>query len=207
MMRFSILAVVLVVMAVAANPASSQQRGQSSYGAQPAAGQIADAERPMSIFNEQVRRFRFELEDTLVTSETAEGFMINHKARNQPEIIGAYPDSETNSLVVIGPPEAEHAIRVTLATWIVERQGLSPPPLKVQKRALEFRRKEVLQEMAALDIQSVGAESNKAAQLQARLQTFKDELNVVERKIEVVNRYIERLRETPGDSPKATAAR
>lgn len=201
MIRFSTLALVLVVAAFAVPSASAQQPMP------PAAAQLADAERPMSIFNDKVRRFKFELEETLVTAELAEDFMISYQGRKQPAIIGAYADAETNSLVVISSPEAEEAVRVHLAGWMVSRQGLSTPPLKVQKRALEFRRRVLLEGMADLEVALVAVDNAKAEQLQVRLATFKAELSVVERQIDVVNRYIERQHETPGSNAKSAVVR
>jgi hypothetical protein len=203
MRRFSILALVLLAAAFAASLSSSQERDRVP----PAAAQAADAERPMSIFNDKVRRFKFELEETLVTAEVAENFMLSYQGRKQPAIIGAYADAETNALVVISAPEAEEAIRVHLATWMVDRQGLSTPPLKVQKRTLEFRRKNVLEEMAQLEVQGVGVDQAKAEQLHARLAIFKAQLDVVERQIEIVQRYTALQNDAPAASAKSAAVR
>ncbi len=208
-MRFPILAAVLLAGYVVTSPCLSQDRAPKAVD-QPRAAEQDASEQPMSVFNDKVRRFRFCLENTPVTAETAEEFMVKYQGREQTEIIGAYADTETNSLVVVGPPEAEHAIRVTLARWIVDRQGLSPAPLEARRRELDFRRQELLGEMADLEIQLVAAEESKAEQLKSRLQFFEDELRVVERQMEVVNRYIERSRQTSSGAPAggtATAAR
>lgn len=199
MTRFPILAAVLLAAAAGTNPCFSQVQEPNAVD-QPRAAEQDAAERPMSVFNDKVRRFRFSLEDTPVTTETAEEFMVRYQGRDQIEIIGAYADAVTNSLVVVGPPEAEHAIRVTLAKWIVDRQGLSPAPLESRRRELEFRRQQLLGIMADLEIELVPAEG-KAEQLKSRLQAIEDELRVVESQMEVVNRYIERSRQTPSDAP------
>lgn len=207
-MRFPILASVLLAAAAVTSPGWSQVRESAAVGRPPAE---SDAEeRPMSVFNDKVRGFRFCLEGSPVTGETAEEFMVRYQGRDQTEIIGAYADTVTNSLVVVGPPEAEHAIRLTLARWIVDRQGLSPAPLESRRRELEFRRQEMLFAMADVEIELVAAEESKAEQLKVRLQACEDELRVVERQMEVVNRYIERSRQTTSEAPggpAATAAR
>lgn len=204
MMRFPILATVLFATAAGTNPCFSQVQERNAVDQSRAAEQDA-AQQPMSVFNDKVRRFRFCLEDTPVTAETAQEFMVKYQGRDQTEIIGAYADPVTNSLVVVGPPEAEQAIRTTLAKWIVDRQGLSPAPLEARRRGLEFRRQELLGEMADLEIQLVPAEG-KAEQLKSRLQAFEDELRVVERQMEVVSRYIERSKQTSRDAPGSAAA-
>ena len=208
-MRFPILAAVLLAMAAGTNLCYSQVREATAVD-QPCAEEQDAAQQPMSVFNDKVRRFRFCLENTPVTAEMAQEFMVKYQAREQTEIIGAYADPVTNSLVVVGPPEAEHAIRITLAKWIVDRQGLSPAPLESRRRGLESRRQELLGEMADLEIQKIATDGGKAEQLQLRLQVFEDKLRVIERQMEVVNRYIDRSRQTSSDAPAggtATAAR
>ena len=208
-MRFPILAAILLAGYFVISPCLSQDREPNAVDP-PRAGEQDAEERPMSVFNDKVRRFRFCLENTPVTAETAEEFMVKYEGRDQTEIIGAYADTVTNSLVVVGPPEAEHAIRVTLAKWIVDRQGLRPAPIESRGRGLQSRRQELLGLMADLEIQLVAAEMSKAEQLKVRLQMFEEELRVVERQMEVVTRYIERSKQTSRDAPggaTATAAR
>jgi hypothetical protein len=201
MMRFSTFVVALALAALTAAAASSQERN-------PAAAQAADSERPMSIFNDKVRRFKFELEDTVVTAETAEEFMISYQGRNRPPIIGAYADGETNSLVVLCAPEAEEAVRLHLASRIIDQVGLGlSSSLKVKLRGLESRRRTLLAEMAELDVALVEADEGKAEQLQVRLAKFKDLLSVVERQIAIVNRYIERQQDPAVSSAQAGVVR
>jgi hypothetical protein len=103
---------------------------------------VANAELSVSIFNDKLRRFKFRLEHTdVVTVEEAAAFMERYSSRDNPAIIGAYADPDANLLVVIGPPEAEQAIRNDLATAIIELQGIPGIPgngnLKIQKRTLQ----------------------------------------------------------------------
>jgi hypothetical protein len=192
MMRFQALLFVLLVTAAFVNRAAAQQHGPVATD-KPSVKAPA-AEKPMSIFNEKIRRYRFELDEMPITVETAEEFMVLHQPRNEPPIIGAYADSETNALVVVGPPEAEQPVRETLAKWMVQRQAGGLPSMNVHKRTLEFRRQKLLYAMASVEMQIVEAAGEKAKQHRDRLQAVEDELTVVEKQIEVVNKYVERLR-------------
>src|SRR5688500_9379991 len=151
MSRFLTVALLLMFAAALVSQVAAQERGQVSTP-QPLTKDL-QTEAPMSIFNDKVRRFRFELDAILITAETAEEFVVRHQARNKPPIIGAYADSETNSLVVIGPPEAEQPVRETLASWLVDHQAGGRSTLAVQKRTLEFRRTELLCIMAGLEVE------------------------------------------------------
>jgi hypothetical protein len=201
----SLVALVLAPASLMIAPAWSQEPGQIGH-ARPPAGDVsadpthaADGEPPMSIFNSQLRRFKFLLEHDVATMETAEVFMLRYKRPNNPRIVGAYPDARTNSLVVAGPPESEQAIRETLAEWIIESGGLGQsPPLAMQLRVLHHERTQCLVQMAEIEVLKVKAErsaedKSKAPQLAARLQSFADELETVERQIRVVRKYIDRL--------------
>lgn len=181
----------------AASGETKPQAQQVETGAHPPLANIS--EEPMSIFNEDVRRFKFQIEHTLVTNEVARAFMHHYSDSENPEIIGAYADSKANALVVIGPPESEPAIRKSLAVWTVETVGLGNPSLEVQKRQLHDDRALFLVEMAVIEIALVdateGHREQGAKELQDRLKAIEKELQVTERKIEVVNKYIKRLDE------------
>jgi hypothetical protein len=194
------LALSLFAFALLVAPAWSQepgQRGQAKPQAGP--GPAVDDEPPMSIFNDQVRRFKFRLEHDVASWETAEAFMQRYRKPNSPRIIGAYPDSETNSLIVIGPPEAEQAIRESLAEWLVESGGLGlSPSLAMQLRLLQQERTKLLAYMAEIEVQQVRAaatpaESAKVPQLEARLAALAADLEIVEQQIRVVRKYIQRI--------------
>jgi hypothetical protein len=108
---------------------------------------------------------------------------------------------------VVGPPEAELPIRLTLAKWIVDQYGALPPSLPVRRRELEYRRKELLIIMADLEVQLTEAASERAEQLRSRLQSISDELNIVEKQIQVVARYIQRMRDPEGNQALDAAVR
>jgi hypothetical protein len=201
MLRYpSLLGALMLLAAAVALPARSQEHDQTGKD-QPRAGQTekADAEPPTSIFNDRLRRFKFRLEHDVATVATAEQFMVRYNRPDNPRIIGAYPDAETNSLVVIGPPESEQAIRENLAQWVVASQGFGQgPPLSMQLRLLEHQRTDLLEIMAGEEVAMVKAaasndERAKEKQIASRLQAFEGELKVVEQQIRIVRKYIDRL--------------
>lgn len=159
----------------------------------------AEDEPPMSIFNDQMRRFKFLLEHDVATVATAEEFVVRYRRPNNPRIVGAYPDAQTNALVVIGPPESEQAIRASLAEWVVESGGTGRgQPLAMQLRILQHERRGCLEIMAGIEVQQVKAaatttEKAKEPQLAAKLQVFEGELAIVEQQIQVVRKYMDRL--------------
>ncbi len=71
----------------------------------------------------------------------------------------------------------------------------------MQKRELQFNRKELLEQIAYAEIQLVDVESRKdkkaADELKDRKAAFESELAVVERKIQIANKYLERINEAP----------
>lgn len=206
-MRYSSIPFVGSLLVVASFlPAAGQTHLPSSgNSAEDVAGGVSADERPMSIFNDKIRRFRFDLEGVPATHETAEAFNLRYNKPDNPKIIGAYPDPQSNSLLVIGPPEAEQAIRASLAEWFVELQGAQPPSLEARKRSLKQKRAELLREMAELEIQRVEAAAQDDApqvqQLNARLDALEDELRVIQQQIEVVDKYLERLHADETSAP------
>ena len=196
----------VVVSAVLAAPARSQEPDQPNLQLPPAAKQlVANAEPGASIFNDQVRRFKFLLEHDVATVEAAEAFIHRYQRPENAKIIGAYPDVQTNSLVVIGPPEAEQAIRETIAQLMVDAQGLGRAmPLAMQLRLLQHERTELLEQMAELEVQEVAAaeEENgpsKAKQLADRRQMFEAKLKVADQQIRIVRKYMARLESVEAD--------
>jgi hypothetical protein len=158
-----------------------------------------DSELGESIFNDQLRRFKFLLEREVASLETAEEFLIRYRRPDNPPIVGAYPDADTNALVVIGPPEAEQAIRQCLAERLADGLGVDGAmPLAMQLRLLRHERTRLLELMADLEVEEIAAAAeengpSKAKQLADRRKTFEAELNVVEQQIRVVRKYMARL--------------
>jgi len=78
------------------------------------------------IYDGSLKRFKFKLTTIEVTSvdETAEQFWFQYKERGNPRITGVWGDPKTNSIVVVGVPEAESAIRNTIAKWEGQATGI-----------------------------------------------------------------------------------
>lgn len=150
-----------------------------------------------SIFSEQLKRFKFEFEDQLVSVEVVEEFLRRHEEHDEPKILGAYASAKSNALIVVGPPEAEAAIRMTLAKMFVLRQGASPAPLPMQQRTLEFRKRELLREMAELEVAMVAEPEARHAQFADRLKEYEADLEVVEKQLQIVAKYLARLQNDP----------
>jgi hypothetical protein len=180
--------------------AAMQQAGaqEQAAGAAPQA-EAASTEAPQPIFNGQLRRYRFALEGTLVTTDTAEAFVIQYQKGDRPRIFGAYPDDEHNALVVVAGPEAEQAIRENLAEWIIAGKGIElGPSLKGQRRAIEFRWRTLVCAMAEVEVELVSTTGERAQQLRERLRQYEAELTTVEKQLQVLDRYLARLAAGPG---------
>jgi hypothetical protein len=180
-----------------------------------------DTEAPMSIYNDQLRCFKFKIDHAVVTVEEAAAFTVRYRANDNPEIIGAFPDDKTNSLCVIAAPEAEQAIRNSLATWIVELQGIPGSPLTLQLRELEADRAARLSDLAQLEMKLVetkigvnamkrnrkkmsgetlermdsAIQQNEAMiqPLEERMESMELELAITEGKLRVANKYLKRI--------------
>lgn len=160
----------------------------------------ANSEEPMSIFNEEIRAFKFKMEHELVEPETGRAIMEYLSKYEIPGFIGAYPELHTNSVVFIAAPEAEPAIRKALATRIIEHLGIPlglPMPLETQKQYLQKQRKDKLAELAEWECDLVGNEENPQAveRYQLLLDEARKELNIIERKIQIVEKYMKQTKE------------
>ncbi len=197
-MRLFIATLTLLVFATAFSFGQVKDEPQTAIAAKPSAEDV----KPMSIFNDEVRLFKFRIDHVTVTPEEAIAFTERYQVKGNPEIIGAYPDPETNALCVIGPPEAELAIRKSLARWTIEMQAFTTP-LTMEKRRLQGQRKDLLEDIGSLEIALVDAETgiNKKATdaelLKERIAALESELAVVERKIQIANQYLKRINEDP----------
>lgn len=179
--------------------ANAQERAKPDVAAELTGAKKSEA--PESIFNGQVRRYRFDLEGTVVTADTAEGFVVQYRGRDKqrPPIFGAYADDEHNALVVVAPPEAEQAIRESLAEWIIATAGIESSSLRIQRRELAARWRTVLSGMAECEVRLVELTGDRGQQLKDRLRQFHEELGTLEKQIQMMDRYIARL--AAGPSP------
>lgn len=161
----------------------------------------AGSEEPMSIFNDEVRLFKFRIDHAIVDEETAAAFTVRYDVKENPPIIGAFPDAKTNALCVVGPPEAENAILRSLAKWIIEIQGIPGPPLWLTLRKLRGRRAEILADLANLEMALAEGveklEKQQKDQVQDRLKAFQAELIRIEKQIEIGEKYLKRIQEAP----------
>lgn len=178
-----------------------------------------------SIYNDELKRFKFRLEKINVrTAETAQEFWNLYKAANgdadgsssRPKLIGVWGDPPTNSIVIIGPPEAEQAIRESLARWESAQAGVagSDDTLEIRKVYLERERRGLLRDLALLEVEIVATEGmpdtpelrkrrpdlleefevrkQKLELFRGRAQEFEHELLVIERQLEVLEKHIRR---------------
>jgi hypothetical protein len=166
----------------------------------------ANADSSTSIFNDKIRCFKFRIEHAdVVTVEEAAVFMERYSKRGNPEIIGAYADPDANLLVVIGPPEAEQAIRNNLATAVIAMQGISlNGNLKIQKRTLQSQGRELIRDLAAIELVSVKLAAiedenrdKKIKLLDSQMHALGAELDVIEQQIQIIDKYLKRLGEQP----------
>lgn len=179
-----------------------------------------------SIYNDKLKRFKFRLEKIPVRShETAEAFFKTYNRRrkdndgksgDRPKLIGAWGDPVTNSIVIIGPPEAEQAIREILAEWESELVGVPgggfEDTLEIREVYLKRERRGLLHEIALIELEIVGVEGipdtpearkklpkavfeerdRKLKMFADRVRSLEHELHVIERKLEVIRRSIRR---------------
>ncbi len=143
-MRMAILVIACGTLAMIAKANDQNEKAnpvaKAAQKTEAAPKDIHSAE-PMSIYNDQLRCFKFKIDYAVASVEEAKGFMLYYQQKGNPEILGAFPDEETNSLCVVGPPEAEQAIRKSLAIWRTELMGLGlmgpSPSLALQIAGLE----------------------------------------------------------------------
>ena len=202
-MKLSVCSVVLIAIATLLSPALAQEGdiGDTSNSSKRQARRHGG--EPISIFNDEIRKFTFRIDHEVVDRDSADDFvyrMKNNYGDKKPSVIGAYADTETNSLVVIGLADAESAIRQDLAEWLVFTQNSRPFSLEQQKRKIEFRRRELLTEMAGIEITQVelAAEATEQAQerisqLDSKMKEFNKQLSVLDRQLAVAERYLERV--------------
>lgn len=178
-------------------PGTGYEEAMGGFGMGPSEPPAA-SEEPMSIFNDEVRLFKFRMDHLnhhVADVEEAMAFMERYKGKDNPPIIGAFPDAKTNSLCVVGPPEAENAIRRVLAQSIIEVQGIFGPNLSTKLRKLRGERVEILTEMAVVEM--VLVEEKQKEKIRDRLSAFQTELTRIEKQIEIGEKYLQRIQEVP----------
>jgi len=204
-MTFLALVCGIVGWLQAENPATESIAAAKKSEPAKAPERSINSEEPMSIFNEEIRRFKFKIERERVSLAMAKGVMERYFEDENPGVIGAYPDRLTNSLVFIAAPEAEPAIREALARRIINLLGIPdgpPTPLEAQREYLQKLRKEQLAELATLECRRTEFDPEKDLEAVERIQLLLDDANedlkVIERKIQIVEKYLKIQDETPG---------
>jgi hypothetical protein len=190
---------VLAGMAAAALGLAANAQGQVPAASANEGTTASKPDTPESIFNGQVRRYSFALEGMFVTADTAEEFVVQYQGRNKerPPIVGAYADGERDALVVVAKPEAEQAIRESLAEWIVARRGFGAPSLKAQRREIEARWRVLVIGMAECEVKLVELTGDRGQKMRDRLRLIEEELTTLERQLQVMDQYIARLAAGP----------
>ena len=122
----------------------------------------------VSIYNDELKRFKFQLEhiDVYDVAEAGQKFWRRYIENGNPEIKGVWGDPRTNSLVIIAPPEAEQAIREAIARdESIAATGFDPGPsdaLAHHQRRLTSEYNDLVEEIAEVQLQliDVGSETN-----------------------------------------------
>ena len=158
-----------------------------------------------SIYNDLLKRFKFRLEKIDVTNEyeVAEVFWVYYRRHGNPQITAVWGDPRTNSIVVVGPPEADQAIRDTIAEWEGAQIGIDlreDETLEAQQKRFERQRLSALEQVARRKLEIVDAESadhepdaERLKQLNLDLEKDLTELETAERKLKVIIEGMERL--------------
>jgi len=165
------------------------------------------------IYNEHLKRFKFRLEKIAVTNpvQLAADFWLQYRGRGNPQLTSVLGDPRTNSLVIVGPPEADQAIRDTIAEWegfhstgIDMREDAS---VEVQNRELQNKRRNALELVVQRELEIIEAQARKEPdddelkELNRKLETEKAELEIIERKLDVISANIERLQGNAAKTP------
>jgi hypothetical protein len=164
------------------------------------------------IYNDRLKRFKFQLEriDVANEYEIAEQFWLIYRGRGNPQITGVWGDPRTNSLVIVGPPDADQAIRETIAKWEGETLGIEVSEhetLEDQQKRFERFRRRVLEQIASRKLEIIDAEAGgekpdgeRLKKLNLDLQKDMAELEIVDRKLKVITESIQQLPTQSTDS-------
>lgn len=158
------------------------------------------------IYNDRLKRFKFRLEKIKVVSaaETAEMFWAYYRDRGNPWIKGVWGDPQTNSIVVVGPPEADQPIRETIAEWEGAQLGIDlteDDSLESQHRQLRRRHRYILARVTRLRLEMIDVAASSDNRGGDRLQELErqhlvetTELETTEQKIDIINNGLKRLK-------------
>lgn len=142
-------------------------------------------EKPFSAAN--LVKMTFPFGNAAVDQDEAVAFAARYRAeKSAPKIFGAYVDQESQSLVVVGPAEAERYIHGLMAMWDCETAGGSgSESLRVQKLRLVSEYRRLIRDLTEMEILQVDRESRELAD---RIKHFSAKLENVKLKLEIVNK-------------------
>lgn len=153
-----------------------------------------------SIYNERIRRFRFKLEKVKIEDdvETAQMFYLRYTSPDRPPLKGVWGEVESNSIVILAPPEAEQDIRDELARWEGETIGIplstfDEGTLEADLRQLEAERRYTIQKMSSIrvDIVELDVNSDSDTASKEKLKELSGQLSKLEKQLEQVDRKIQ----------------
>lgn len=158
------------------------------------------------IYNDRLQRFKFQLERIEITDglEFAEHFWFAYKGRGNPPIMGVWGDPRTNSLVVVAPPDADQAIRNTLAE-MQQRQvtGIDvrdDDPLEALQSQIHIRFRHALETVTRTKLEIIDAEASgenpdgeRLRKLKLDLENGTKGLETIERKLTLISESLRRL--------------
>jgi serine/threonine protein kinase len=164
-----------------------------------------------SIYNDRLKRFKFRMDRFAVTDEVqmAQTFLGEYRhRRGNPPLTGVWGDPRTNSLIVVGPPEADQPIRQTIARMegLILGIDLEDDSLEAQYRQFQNERTRALEQIVHRRIEIIEAEArekpdrDQIKKLNRQLETEAAGLDAVERKLKAVQDGIERLRQNEASS-------
>lgn len=151
------------------------------------------------IYNDKLKRFKFRLEKIKIQSaaEAAQEFWNVYKDRGNPEITGVWADPRTNSLVIVGSPEADQAIRDSIARWEGAQGGIdfrADGSLDAQLRELEQHRRGLITQATEIQLAILDEESQAGPNAKKRVEERKQRLTEVERELRLVEKKIDVVR-------------
>lgn len=162
-----------------------------------------------SIFNDQIKRFKFHLPSSAKggAADIGQRFMRRYLGQGNPPIFGMWGDPATDSLVVIAPAQSETAIR----EFLIRGEVLSITGFEARGDGLtlENQMNELLRERSVavarlagskLEIIEMEAASNPDAdemkKLLSEVQSRTSDLDVLDRKIAVIRELSDEKTET-----------
>jgi hypothetical protein len=136
-------------------------------------------------------------------AEFAEHFGFAYGGRGNPPSMGVWGDPRTNSLVVVAPPDADQAIRNTLAKMEASSTGIEvgdPDSLEALQSQIHIRFRQALATVTRTKFEIIDAEASgknpdgeRLRKLKLDLEKWTKELENTERKLTLITQSLRRL--------------